>query len=645
MKFKEKGITLIALVITIIILLILAGVAINLTIGENGIFTKARYGKEQHEKAEVKERLDIAIAEINIEEITEGRDLTLDTLLNKLATKLDGMEISKDGNTLKGKYKGFEFIIDEKFKVTVGGKEEEEKEEDYSEYQEFKLSSTNYSQAGITMSGDVVIPASFEYDGVKYKVTAIDNQAFYMAGITSVQIPETVTFIGYGAFYRCGLLTEIKIPNSVTTIGYQAFYQCKKLTEIVIPNSVTAIGDSAFLECTNLTSINIPASVTQIGSALFTGCTNLVSITVDENNSVYDSRDNCNALIKTDTNEIIASCKNTTIPASVTAFGESSFASRQDLKEITIPERITTIGDSAFYNCQNLEVLKIENSEIVLGNSEFSSCEGLKELYLPASATYTDDSSFFRCSNLETIYITKGTGIMKEQDDYQTTPWQYLKYHEIDLNIIICDGVENISKNAFDYCLSLKSVEIADTVTDIGEKAFYRCENLNSLSLGNGVVNIGKQAFSTCRALNGELILPNSVTTLADGAFEYCIKITDLTLSNKLNNMGLTVFNGCTQLTNVEIPNGVTIIGEGAFISCTAISEITIPSSVTGIGVNAFYRCSGLTNAIFNTTTGWYVGASIGDKSTAIDSSQLEDTAEAKDLLVTTYRSKAWTRE
>ncbi|MBR6648096.1 MAG: leucine-rich repeat domain-containing protein, partial [Bacteroidaceae bacterium] len=107
------------------------------------------------------------------------------------------------------------------------------------------------------------------------------------------------------------------IPNSVTTIGKGAFRRCSALTNVTIPNSVTSIGDYAFYFCDALTGITIPNSVTCIGEAAFSNCSALTSITVSKDNPVYDSRDNCNAIIETATNTIILGCKNTVVPDGV----------------------------------------------------------------------------------------------------------------------------------------------------------------------------------------------------------------------------------------------------------------------------------------------------------------------------------------
>ena len=179
---------------------------------------------------------------------------------------------------------------------------------------------------------------------------------------TSAVIPseidgKSVTSIGEEAFYRCSSLTEISIPNSVTSIGRQAFVECDGLTEITIPNSVTSIGNEAFLICDGITEISIPSSVTSIGDCAFFGCSGLTNISVDVGNTEYDSRDGCNAIIKTSTNELIAGCKNTVIPSSVTSIGYGAFCGCLGLTEISIPSSVTSIKAFAFYCCDNLNTV------------------------------------------------------------------------------------------------------------------------------------------------------------------------------------------------------------------------------------------------------------------------------------------------
>ena len=183
-------------------------------------------------------------------------------------------------------------------------------------------------------------------------------------------------------FSWCNALTSITIPNSVTEIGAWAFSGCEALTSINIPNSVTEIGAWAFSGCEALTSINIPESVTGIGEYAFIGCGELTSITVAEENKVYDSRNNCNAIIETKTNRLIQGCANTVITKSVTEIGDSAFHKCKALTSINIPESVRKIGNMVFYECLVLKSVTIPNSVTEIGDCVFSGCENLTEIIL-----------------------------------------------------------------------------------------------------------------------------------------------------------------------------------------------------------------------------------------------------------------------
>ena len=203
-------------------------------------------------------------------------------------------------------------------------------------------------------------------------VKSIGEYAFEgCSGLTSITIPNSVTSIGAYAFAECSGLTSITIPNSVTSIGNSAFCFCTGLTSITIPNSVTSIGNWAFYGCSGLTSITIPNSVTSIGNSAFNGCSGMTSIVVEKGNKTYDSRENCNAIIETASNKLIAGCKNTFIPNSVTSIGENAFYGCKGLTSITIPNSVTSIGNWAFYGCDALTSVKIPKTLTDIGKDAF----------------------------------------------------------------------------------------------------------------------------------------------------------------------------------------------------------------------------------------------------------------------------------
>ena len=152
-------------------------------------------------------------------------------------------------------------------------------------------------------TGEILIPEIVKYNEISYSVKSI----------------------GSGAFYQCIGLISVKIPNSVTSIGDMVSDGCSGLVSLTIPNNVTSIGMQAFCHCCDLTTITIPNSVSFIGENAFLGCSGITSMIVEEGNSVYDSRENCNAIIRTADNKLLFGCKQTTIPNGITSIGFQAF--------------------------------------------------------------------------------------------------------------------------------------------------------------------------------------------------------------------------------------------------------------------------------------------------------------------------------
>ena len=333
-------------------------------------------------------------------------------------------------------------------------------------------------------------------------VTPSKTYQFSKTGIHTVYIKFVdMTNIPNYAFRECTVLEEVSIPKSVITIGKQAFYGCSGLTEVTISNSVTSIGERTFYNCTDLISINIPESVTSIGNYAFAGCNKIERINVEVNNAVFDSRDNCNAVIATATNTLVLGCKSTMIPKSVTLIGEYAFAYCTGLTSITIPTSVKKIGESAFYECTGLTSITIPNSVTSIGTSAFRGCQGLTEITIPESVTKIESGVFMSCKGLTEVTIPN-TVTLLDNSSFDSCSGL--------IEVTIGSGVQFINSSVFSGCTRMQKITIGESVRSIGESAFYRCTGLTTIiSLAKTAPNIEKTTFWTVKT-NGILYVPTS---------------------------------------------------------------------------------------------------------------------------------------
>ncbi len=478
-------------------------------------------------------------------------------------------------------------------------------------------------------------------------VTNIEDFAFVAcASLTSIEIPDSVTNIGRYAFSDCTSLTGIKIPagvenigdwtgegnafsdcsslesievaeensnydsrencnaiiekssnelitgckntkipNSVTSIRNQAFEGCVSLTGIEIPDSVTDIGREAFSECTSLTGVNIPRSVTSINNSAFSYCSSLESIEVAEENSNYDSRENCNAIIEKSSNKLIIGCKSTKIPESVTAIGNAAFYYCSSLISLEIPNGVTSIEDYAFTGCTSLININIPAGVTDIGNGVFYGCSSLTSLEIPNGVTSIENEAFYGCSSLAGLYIpasiTKiGAHVYKGCSG--------LKRIEVAEGNTVYDSRENcnaiIETSSNKLITGCKNTIIPESVTGIGKSAFAYNSGLTSIEIPAGVTKIEMGSFGAFVGCNGlERIEVAEGNTIYDSR-ENCNAIIETSSNNLLA--------GCTA---TVIPDSVTGIGDYAFYGCSSLTDIEIPDSVTTISDTAFYKLTSLT--------------------------------------------------
>lgn len=388
---------------------------------------------------------------------------------------------------------------------------------------------------------------------ISARITIINNNTFAgCKGLTNVTIPSSVTILDSWAFSSCTSLSSVTIPASVNYIGQDAFSNCTALSGIVIPASVTYIGHHAFENCKSLTDILIPASVTTIYYFAFSGCTSLTSIVVDGNNPSYDSRNNCNAIIRKNDNALLAGCVNSVIPSNVTRICAGAFSGHTGLTSIEMPISVTSIDTEAFSRCTGLTRVYIPTQVTTIGDYAFSGCKGLTSIWIPASVKSIGKSAFSGCSGLTSIEIPASvTSIGSFAFSGNTSLTSFV----IDENNPVYDSRDNcnaiILTSSNTLIAGFSITVIPNTVTSIGDYAFQQCNGLERISIPSSVTRIGRQAFYSCVAL-GSVKIPSSVTYIGESAFSQC-----------------------TGLKIVEIPATINSISSGAFSDCTGLEDLT----------------------------------------------------------------------
>ncbi len=472
------------------------------------------------------------------------------------------------------------------------------------------------------------IMSKVNYKDEEYTVTAIADHAFYSAySLRTITIPASVKTIGMSAFGYCTELKSVNLSEGLQTISNYAFEDCFKLESFNLPESLQKIGMWAFGNCVGLKTLNISSGITSIGAAAFGGWKNLESITVASDNPVYDSRDNCNAIIETESNKLIQATKNTSIPTTVTEIGSYAYYKLKNITSITIPASIKNIVYTAFRGANKLESIKVaagntvydsrNNCNAIIETASNTLVQGCKNTVIPSSVKTIGSYAFYQCE---------------------------LK------SIVLHNNLDSIKDNAFNYCIYLTSIVIPESVKYIGSSAFRECKSLYNVSIPSGVEEIGSSAFSGVLNItyNGsasgspwgakymnkyiegglvfedvtkthvvgcinnagvvEIVIPKSVTTIDAKAFDDVNYITSVKVEkgnatyDSRDNCNAIIETASNTLlfgfATTKIPNTVTEIGESAFYHRDSLKAITIPASVKKIGKRAFALCASLASVI-----------------------------------------------
>ena len=332
-------------------------------------------------------------------------------------------------------------------------------------------------------AGNIVIPATVEYNGLEYAVNALQPAVF--AGckdLTSVVIDAPVSVLPDSLFKDCSSLKSIKLNDGLLKIGHYVFYGCSALEAIDIPQGVSSIGESLFRGCESLRSVTFPESVRLLGPFAFVNCSNLDSVTF------------CGYMHQIDS-YVFYGCTNLTyvsLPKNLSRIKYGAFWECSKLQTITIPESVTTIEDRVFYKCISLTSINLPEGLSSIGSYTFCDCQSLESITIPESITTINDHAFTGCQSLKSVILPDGVKFIGNN--------AFLLCSNLD-SIVIPQGMEKIEKATFDRCYNLKSVILPESITELDTYAFIECYSLSTITIPANVRKIGNRVFEDCRNL------------------------------------------------------------------------------------------------------------------------------------------------
>ena len=442
-------------------------------------------------------------------------------------------------------------------------------------FPESTMSSVTLPSTLESIGDDAFEFCNFKTINIPKSVTTIGAYAFEGCdNLTSVEIPQGVKVLEWLVFQNCKSLKTITLHEGLQRIRYGAFYNCESLTTVNIPKSVTYIDGEVFKGCTSMATINlsetvdtickkafygsgikslyIPKSVRSIGECITGNCNQLASIKVDPANAVYDSRNNCNGIIETATNELVVGIQNTFIPSTVTSISGNAYKDCKQLKSLFIPANIIRINRNGhpFTGCDNLVSIKVDANNTVYDSR--NNCNAI----------------FYKGTN-KLVYGWQATVIPK--------------------------GITEIDKYAFSDCLGLTSIVIPEGVTSIDWGAFSGCKNLVSVSLPESLTSWGWDVFSQCHSLTS-IQLPSKLNYIASSAYWNCLGLVNIKIPESIERIEGYAFEYCYCLKSVSLPSKLTEIGDRAFHECLDLESVVTKNPVPPtISSKTFSKCMGVT--------------------------------------------------
>ena len=459
-------------------------------------------------------------------------------------------------------------------------------------------------------------------------VTEIAANVFSGYRMVTVNLPDSLKYIGSNLFQECKNLTTVNFGENVISMGYRVFDGCTSLQNIVLPEGVNKISEQMFYNCTALESVTANGAVT-ICKEAFAGCTALNSVKFSENMTTIEDKAfyGCTVL------------KTISLTNSLTSVGEQAFQGCVHLESIGISgESITSLGKSAFSGTAlntftfSSELKKIpyrvfSNAKIIeviiskgveeIGSSAFANCVSLENADLPESIEKIGEEAFYRCENLTgTLTIEENIKII------DLNAFEGTGYYELYFNAGANSSDYDLD-SAFSGMNNVKKIVVGSRTTKIGFRWFHDLINVTEVVVSDGVKEIGQYAFLNCSSLK-DISLPDTVTKIDEYAFEGCTGIEEFTVPKGVKGLHRTAipsaaktvyFNAenCnfiglenwhspffdTDVENVIIGNTVKRIPSYFMAYFENVDKVVLPDSVTDIGNNAFYL-SFITNIVFS---------------------------------------------